>query len=100
METRARYVLIGLFTLAMIATGFGFVYWLNHGGGLSEQTAFRIRFDSSVSGLRAGSAVLFNGIRVGEVTELTLSPTNPQQVTVAIAVERNTPIRADTEIAI
>ena len=29
METRANYVLIGLFTLAVILGGFGFVYWFN-----------------------------------------------------------------------
>ena len=27
METRANYVLIGLFTLAVIASAFGFVLW-------------------------------------------------------------------------
>ena len=100
METRARYVLIGLFTLAVIAAGFGFVYWLHHGAGWSERTAYRIRFENSVSGLRAGSAVQFNGIRVGEVTELTLNPADPRQVSVVIVVERDTPIRADTQIAI
>ena len=33
METRANYVLIGVFTLAVIAAGFGFVYWFHRGGG-------------------------------------------------------------------
>jgi phospholipid/cholesterol/gamma-HCH transport system substrate-binding protein len=28
METRANYATIGLFTLIVIALGFGFVYWL------------------------------------------------------------------------
>ena len=28
MEIRARYVLVGFFTLAVIAGGFAFVYWL------------------------------------------------------------------------
>ena len=68
MEIRARYVLIGAFTLAVIAAGFGFVYWLNNAGGLRERAVYRVRFEGSVSGLLAGSAVLFNGIRVGEVT--------------------------------
>ena len=29
METRANYALIGLFTLAVIAAAFGFVYWFS-----------------------------------------------------------------------
>ena len=33
METRANYVLIGLFTLAVIVGAFGFIYWFNTIGG-------------------------------------------------------------------
>ena len=32
METRARFILVGLFAVAVIAAGFLFVYWLNNGG--------------------------------------------------------------------
>ena len=32
MEIKARYVLIGLFTLAAIVAGFAFVYWLETTG--------------------------------------------------------------------
>ncbi|ODR96116.1 hypothetical protein AUC69_15180 [Methyloceanibacter superfactus] len=64
METRARYALIGLFMLAIIVASFGFVYWLENKGGFGERETYRVRFESSVSGLLVGSAVLFNGIRV------------------------------------
>lgn len=100
METQARYALIGLFTLAVIAAGFGFVYWLHHTGGLGERAIYRVRFETAVSGLRPGSAVLFNGIRVGEVSDLRLSPGNPREVTATIAVERSTPVRRDTQVGI
>jgi len=97
METRAPYALIGLFVLAAIGAAFGFVYWLNNTGGLSERTVYRIRFEHSVSGLLTGAAVLFDGIRVGEVTGLTLDPDHPQQVTATVAVVATTPVRADTQ---
>jgi phospholipid/cholesterol/gamma-HCH transport system substrate-binding protein len=100
METRARFVLLGFFTLAVIFAGFGFVYWLNYGGTSGEQTAYRIRFQDTVSGLRPGSAVLFNGIRVGEVRSLHLDPASPRSVMATISVTRNTPIRADTRVEI
>jgi len=100
MENRARYVLIGLFTLAVIVAGFGFVYWLNNTAGLGERAIYQVRFDSPVSGLRAGSSVLFNGIRVGEVTQLELDPANPKQVTATINVEQGTPIRSDTQVGV
>ena len=74
MEIRARYTLIGLFTLSAFAAAFAFVYWLNHAGGLTQQTLYRARFENTVSGLLKGSAVLFNGIRVGEIVASAIEP--------------------------
>jgi phospholipid/cholesterol/gamma-HCH transport system substrate-binding protein len=100
METRAPYALIGLFVLAAIGAVFGFVYWLNNVGGLGERLAYRVRFENSVSGMLVGAAVLFNGIRVGEVTDLKLDPDSPKRVLATIAVAPATPIRADTKAGI
>ncbi len=97
METRAPYALIGFFVLAIVGGVFGFVYWLHNTGGLGERTIYRIRFENTVSGLLTGAAVLFNGIRVGEVTALDLDPGNPRQVTATIAVVSTTPVRTDTQ---
>jgi phospholipid/cholesterol/gamma-HCH transport system substrate-binding protein len=96
METRAPYALIGLFVLAAVGAVFGFVYWLHNTGGLGERTVYRIRFENNVAGLLTGAAVLFNGIRVGEVVDLQLNPDNPREVTAAIAVVAGTPVRTDT----
>ena len=100
MEIKARYVLIGLFTLAAIVAGFAFVYWLETTGGLGKRTNYEVRFHNTVSGLLAGSAVLFNGIRVGEVTGLRLVPNEPKEIDVTIAVDANTPMRADTQASL
>jgi len=96
METRAPYALIGLFVLAAVGAVFGFVYWLHNTGGLGERTVYRVRFENNVAGLLTGAAVLFNGIRVGEVVDLQLNPDNPREVTAAIAVVAGTPVRTDT----
>jgi phospholipid/cholesterol/gamma-HCH transport system substrate-binding protein len=100
METRARYVLIGFFTLFVFLAGFAFVYWLETTGGLNKKTAYIIRFQSSVSGLLPGSAVLFNGIRVGEVTALKLLPERPREVEAVISIDANTPVRKDTAVSL
>jgi phospholipid/cholesterol/gamma-HCH transport system substrate-binding protein len=100
MENRARYILIGLFTLAVTVAGFAFIYWLQNVGGLGQRTAYQIRFQSPVSGLLRGSAVLFNGIRVGEVTEVRFTAQDPKQVSVMVAVDPATPVRADTRVEI
>lgn len=100
MEVRARYVQMGLFTLAVLALGFGFVYWLNSTGGLTDRAVYRVQFEGPVSGLLRGSAVLFNGIRVGEVTALELDPARPRHVRATISIDRGTPVRKDTEVSI
>jgi phospholipid/cholesterol/gamma-HCH transport system substrate-binding protein len=100
METRARYISVGAFVLAIIVAGFAFVYWLNNNGGLGARTLYRVRFEDSVSGLQVGAAVQFNGIRVGEVTALRLDSDDPRRVTATIAVNKGTPLRADTKVGV
>lgn len=100
METRANYILIGLFSLAVIFGAFGFVYWFHHVGGTGERVAYRVVFKGPIGGLRSGATVTFNGIRVGEVTDLSLDPQDPKQALATISVEANTPVRADTEVTL
>ena len=100
METRANYTLIGLFTLVVIAGAFGFIYWFQGSGGGGNRGYYQIAFDGSVNGLRTGSAVMFNGIRVGEVTGLSLDPKHSQQVLVTVAVDKSVPIYNNTDIGL
>lgn len=100
MEIRARYVLMGVFTLGVIFGIFGFLYWMHSTGGIKKPVQYRVQVENSVSGLQKGAAVLFNGLRVGEVTEMRLDPAIPTRVMVVIAVDASTPIRSDTLVDI
>jgi phospholipid/cholesterol/gamma-HCH transport system substrate-binding protein len=100
METRAPFILVGAFVLAAIGAVFGFVFWLHNSSGLGARTTYHVEFSGSVPGLLVGAAVLFNGIRVGEVTQLGLAPDNPRQVNATIAVDVATPVRADTKVGL
>src|SRR3990172_5099204 len=97
MEIRARYIQVGAFVLAVIVAGFVFVYWLNNAAGFSDRTIYRVRFQTPVAGLLGGSAVLFNGIRVGEVTGLDLNQRDPREVMVMIAIAPAPPGRSATQ---
>ena len=99
MEDRAKYVLVGLFTFAVIVGAFGFVYWLHNSVGNKESASYRLIFDGSVTGLRIGAPVLFNGIRVGDVTDLRLTK-NPAEVAAMVAVDPATPVRKDTRVTL
>jgi len=100
METRAPFVVVGAFVLAAIMAVFGFVYWLHNTGGLGPRTTYHVQFDGSVPGLLIGAGVLFNGIRVGEVTDLGLAPDSPRRVNATISVATTTPVRADTRVGL
>ncbi len=97
METRANYALIGGFTLAVIASAFLFVFWFSGGGKAAGHTIYKVVFTGSVSGLSRGGSVLFNGVRVGEVTIIELVPKDPARVSALIDIDSHVPVRADTK---
>src|SRR5262249_59694945 len=94
----ANYVLIGFFTLVVLAGGFGFVHWFRSSAVTNSRATYHVVFQGSVGGLRKGSTVEFNGMRVGEVAELQLDKRDPKQVLVTISVDSNVPIRDDTHV--
>lgn len=96
METRANHALVGAFTLLVLAAAFGFVWWFAAAGQNRERAIYRIQFQGAVSGLTPGSGVLFNGIRVGDVTSLNFDPQDPAKVVARVEVFKNTPVRSDT----
>jgi phospholipid/cholesterol/gamma-HCH transport system substrate-binding protein len=96
METRANYALIGAFTLSVVAAAFLFVFWFSgndRGGG---RLSYQIVFEGSVTGMSRGSAVTFNGIRIGEVTDVSIKPDDPRKVLARVDIDRGVPVRADT----
>lgn len=96
METRANYALIGAFTLTMIFAAFSFVYWFSSASQGGKQDIYQIVFSGSVSGLSRGSAVLFNGVKVGEVTHLAISEKDPSKVDVLVRIDERTPVKTNT----
>src|SRR5881275_61069 len=98
METRANYVLIGAFTLAVIAAAFGFVLWFQSLHTTKQRSPLRVVFEGPAAGLRNGGSVNFNGIRVGEVISVKLD--NPRRVVALAMVENTAPLRKDTLVGL
>ncbi|WP_439369309.1 MlaD family protein [Bradyrhizobium sp. PMVTL-01] len=98
METRANYVLIGSFTLAVIAAAIGFVLWFQSLHTTKQRSPLRVVFEGPAAGLRNGGSVNFNGIRVGEVVSVKLD--NPRRVVALAMIENNAPVRKDTLVGL
>jgi phospholipid/cholesterol/gamma-HCH transport system substrate-binding protein len=98
METRASFVLIGTFTLAVIAAAFGFVLWFQSLHTTKARSPLRVIFEGPATGLRNGGSVNFNGIRVGEVISVKLD--NPRRVVALAMVENSAPLRKDTLVGL
>lgn len=96
METRANYILIGAFSAATVLAAFLFLVWLTGFDGDAEFETYDVIFDGSVAGLSLGGDVRYNGIKVGEVSEIALG-SDPRLVRIRINVNERTPVTVDSQ---
>jgi phospholipid/cholesterol/gamma-HCH transport system substrate-binding protein len=96
METRAHYVAIGGFVLAVVFLAFMALLWLGRVElGRGRFKLYDIYFRGAVTGLSEGSAVLYNGVRVGRVADIRLNPANVEEVRVTVEIDKNAVIKTD-----
>ena len=95
MEPRAHHVLIGLFTLLAAAGAIVFALWLSNTRDIPERQ-YLVVFHEAVRGLSRGSAVQYNGIRVGDITDLSLDPADIRRVRARIQLDSRIPVYQDT----
>lgn len=99
METRAHYVAVGAFVLAMVFLAFVAVLWL---AGTQFATSFAhydIYFDGPVTGLNAGARVEYNGIPVGTVSDIgivtdkaELQRSEGKQIRITVEIKSSVPV--------
>jgi phospholipid/cholesterol/gamma-HCH transport system substrate-binding protein len=92
MERKAHYALIGTFVLVSLAALLAFTAWLSNAQFDKKFDNYEISFRGGVQGLSEGTEVRFNGLKVGDITELRIDPNDNNSVIVDIQVESNTPI--------
>lgn len=96
METRASYMIVGTFALLVVVGSLLFVLWTAK-NTQGEMRRYEIVFRQSVSGLSVGGPVLLEGVRVGQVSGIKVSPEDPGQVIVRVQVAADAPIRQDSQ---
>jgi len=97
METKANYVIVGIFTVVVLVLAFFIVLFVARINDNQNVQQLDVRIPGSVTGLSEGSPVLFNGIRVGTVKRLVLDNTNPNMVIAQTMVNGSTPLTRSTQ---
>jgi phospholipid/cholesterol/gamma-HCH transport system substrate-binding protein len=96
MESRVGYTIVGGFLLLLIAITTYFTVWYKGSEDKKAYKYYKINVQESVAGLEVGAVVKYMGVTVGKVTNIFIDPKNPQEVTIIIAVDENTPVKTDS----
>ena len=96
METKAHHALVGFFVVFLVVAGSLFTVWLATLQFDQEFEEYDVVFEGPVRGLRESSEVRFNGIQVGEVTDIGLNPDNQNEVIARVQVDSTTPVKVDS----
>lgn len=72
MSQRANPVAIGLFFAIAIALLVGVLFFFGGGDLLRKHQRFVVYFDGSITGLRVGAPVSFQGVQIGQVADIHL----------------------------
>jgi phospholipid/cholesterol/gamma-HCH transport system substrate-binding protein len=97
MESRASYIMVGMFVVGLIAGAVFFALWLVSQGPDVPMNSYRVHFSGSVTGLEAGATVRYRGIPVGRVTRVDFHPQDTSIIEAFIEVNRRTPITTLTK---
>jgi len=96
MERNANYAVVGLVSTLLLIGLAVFAVWLARAQFSQQYDEYDVDFAGPVRGLSSGGEVYFNGIRIGEVTKLSLDRTNPNRVVARARVSSEAPIRVDS----
>jgi len=100
METKANYVAVGVFVMALLLGLVVALLWLTGAQYAQEYAYYQTYFTGSVSGLGTGTSVRYNGIEVGRVNKLNFDQDNPKRVQVVMQIDPKLKIHADSVASI
>lgn len=101
MESEARYALVGLAVMVLVAVLAGGLYWLRHNGDQLAVQRYTVYFQKqSLEGLQINSDVRMQGIKVGKVLDYTILPNQAKTVKVILEVDARTPVLEGAEAVV
>ena len=100
METKSNYTFIGLAVLTLIVGLISSALWLSVGFDRKTYDTYLIYMDEPVSGLNEESPVKYSGVKVGFISDIQLSPSNPTRVNIIVKIEHDVLITTSTEASL
>jgi phospholipid/cholesterol/gamma-HCH transport system substrate-binding protein len=94
MEANRERTLVGLFVV--IAGGLLFGTLLALSGGIGNPTVPHRTYFKFAGGVQPGAPVRFGGLAVGKVTRVRVDPANSTRIEIAIAVDKDAPLKTDS----
>jgi phospholipid/cholesterol/gamma-HCH transport system substrate-binding protein len=96
MISRTEKIRLGVFLIAagtLVAAAFAVLA----GFRLTEKNdVYTVRFEESVSGLEVGAQVKYNGVRVGQITDIRIDKDDIDRVVAVLELREGTPVKTDT----
>ncbi len=96
METKVNYTLVGIFVLLLFTAIVIATVWLSAGLGSQNYKTYLVYMNESVSGLVLDAPVKYNGVTVGQVSDIELNLKNPRQVILTLQIQPRVPITETT----
>lgn len=96
MERNANYALVGLASTILLVALVVFAVLLAGRKFARDYDIYDVVFQGPVRGLAQGGEVHFNGIKVGDVSRISLDPKNSEYVIARVKVTSDVPIRVDS----
>jgi phospholipid/cholesterol/gamma-HCH transport system substrate-binding protein len=97
LESKIHYTLVGFFVLLLLGSMIATCLWLSVKFDKRSYNTYVVYLSEPVNGLTEESPVKYNGVKVGQVRKIILSPSNPQKVKVELSIAEGTPITVSTK---
>jgi len=96
VTSQRTHVRVGVFVLAAVVVIVGVIVTFGGMHWFEARDHYAVELRESVTGLETGATVSFDGIAVGRVDSINVSPTDLGAVRVELSVKAGTPVHTDT----
>lgn len=100
MLYQVQYTKIGLGFISVLGIIMFVLFWLHKSNYDQCKMVYDVRFPYTVSGLRKGDPVVYNGVNAGRVKDIFVDPKDIEKVVVRVCLLSGFPIKTDAYAAV